>query len=126
MPRVTTATSVAGSRHSLNREQEPLKPGCATSQVASQRSLTPSGAPPSGIEVISIGTTKTVMPPPASPQDGTSQDVKAIVQEMVNSSLTELGVIPQDIPTQSQAQAPTVDPEHPQIEDISEGEDFQP
>ena len=108
-----TASSVVGSRHSLNREQEPLKPRCATSQVASQRSLTPSGAPPSGIEVISI-------------QDGTSQDVKAIVQEMVKSSLTELGVIPQDIPTQSQAHSPTVDPEHPQIEDISEGGDFQP
>ena len=76
---VTTAASVTGSRHSPNREQAPLKHRRASSQVASQRSRTPSGAPSSGTEVISTGTTKTVKPPPASPQDKTSHDVKAMV-----------------------------------------------
>ena len=100
-----------------------MKARRASSQVASQRSLTPSGDPPSGIEVISTGTTKTVMPFPAtSPQDGTSQDVKAMVQDMVKSSLTQLGVIPQDTPTQSQSQYCGSGPS--QIEDISEGEIF--
>ena len=46
-----------------------------------------------------------------------------MVQDIVKSSLTQLGVIPQETPTQSQAQSDTVDPEPPQIEDISsEGE----
>ena len=40
--RVMTATSVAGSRHSRKKEQAPRH---ASSQIASQRSLTPSGAP---------------------------------------------------------------------------------
>ena len=87
---VTTAASVAGNRHS-SKEQAPLKTRCASSQSASQRSLTPSRAPPSGIKVTNAGTTKTVKPPPASPQKGTSQDVKAMVQDMVKSFLTQLG-----------------------------------
>ena len=45
-----------------------------------------------------------------------------MVHYMVKSSLTQLGVIPQESPTQPQAQSSTVDPESPQIEDISEGE----
>ena len=44
--RVMTAASVTGSRHSCAKEQAPLKPRRASSQVASQRSLTPSGSPP--------------------------------------------------------------------------------
>ena len=45
-----------------------------------------------------------------------------MVQDMVKSSLIQLGVIPQDTPAQPQAQSSTVDPESPQIEDILEGE----
>ena len=45
-----------------------------------------------------------------------------MVQDTVKSSLTKIGVIPQDTPTQPQAQSSTVDLESPQIEDISEGE----
>ena len=78
--RVTTATSAAGSRHSHKKEQAPRH---ASSQIASQRSLTPSRAPPLGIEVISTGITQTVAPPPVSSQDGTSQNVKAMVQGIV-------------------------------------------
>ena len=98
--RVTTATSVAGSRHSRKKEQSPRQ---ASSQTASQRSQTPSGAPPSGIEVISTCITQTVVPPPVSSQDGANQEMKAMVQNIVKSSRTQLGVIPQDTPTQSQA-----------------------
>ena len=43
--RVATATSVAGSRHSRKKEQAPRR---ASSQIASQRSQTPSGAPLQG------------------------------------------------------------------------------
>ena len=63
-----------------------------------------------------------VKPAPASPQDRTGQDMKAMMQDMIRSSLTEFGVIPKDNPTQSQAQSITVDPESPQIVDLSEGE----
>ena len=60
------------------------------------------------------------MAPP--PQDGASQEVKAM-QDIVKLSLTQLGFIPQDTPTQSQAQSSNEDPEPPQIGDISsEGE----
>ena len=46
-----------------------------------------------------------------------------MVQDIVKSSLTQLRVIPQDTPTQSQAQSSTENPEPSQIEDISsEGE----
>ena len=61
--RVTAAAPVAGSSHSRTMEQAPLKPRRASSQVASQRSLTP---------------TRGSRPLPASPQDGTSQDVKEV------------------------------------------------
>ena len=44
--RVTTSASVTGSKHSRSKEQAPLKPRRASSQVASQRYLTPSGSPP--------------------------------------------------------------------------------
>ena len=88
---VTAAAPVAGSSHSCTREHSPLKLKCAmsSSQVAYQRSLAPTQGPPSGIKVTSTDTTKTVQPPPASPQDGTSQDVKAMVQDMIMSSLTQ-------------------------------------
>ena len=47
---------------------------------------------------------RTVKPPPARPQKGTNQDVKAMVQDMVKSTLTQLGeVIPQETPTQPQS-----------------------
>ena len=46
-----------------------------------------------------------------------------MVQDIFKSFLTRFGIIPQDTPTQSQAQSPTVDLEHPQIEGTSsEGE----
>ena len=58
-----------------------------------------------------------------SSQDEASKDVKAMVQDIVKSSLTQLGVIPQDTPTQSQSQSSTEVSEPPQMEDISsEGE----
>ena len=44
----TTTASVAGSKRSHKKEQAPSK---ASSQIASRRSQTPSGAPPSGISV---------------------------------------------------------------------------
>ena len=46
--RVTAAASGTGSRHSCHKEQAPLKPTHASSQVAAPRTLTPSGAPPQG------------------------------------------------------------------------------
>ena len=46
-----------------------------------------------------------------------------MAQDIVKSSLTQLGVILHDAPTQSQAQFSNEDPEPPQTEDISsEGE----
>ena len=80
------------------REQAPVKPKHVISNVTSQRSL----VPPSGVKVTSTITTKTVKPPHASPQDGTGQDMKAMVQDMIRSSLTKSGVIPKETrPTQS-------------------------
>ena len=116
------AAPLAGSSHSLKQEQAPLKARCASSQVTPQRSWTPTQAPPSRIKVTSTVTTKTVKTLPASPQDGTGQDVKAMVQDMVNSSLPQLGVILQETPTQLQSQTSTVDPESSQLVDTSEGE----
>ena len=100
---VATATSVAGSRHSLRKEQAPRH---AASQIASQRSRTPSGAPPSRIEVISTGISQTVTPPPVSSQDGASQEVKAMVLPD-----TTWSYLLQDTTTQSQAQSSNEDPE---------------
>ena len=60
----------------------------------------PRPPPPSGIQV-STGIAQTVAPCPVSSQDGAKQEVKAMVQDIVKSSLTQLGVIPQDVPTQS-------------------------
>ena len=68
----------------LEKEQVPRR---ASSQIASKRSQTPSG-----IEV-STGIVQTVAPPPVSSQDGTNQEVKAMVQDIVKSCLTQLGVI---------------------------------
>ena len=82
------------------------------------------GGSPSGIEVISTGISQTVASTTVT-QDGASQNVEAMVRDLVKSSLTQLGVIPQETPDQSRAQSDTVDPESPQIEDISsEGEIF--
>ena len=47
-----------------------LESSRASSQVASQRSLTPRAPPPPGIKATSAVITKTVKPLPASPQDG--------------------------------------------------------
>ena len=64
----------------------------------------------------------TVKPPPASPQDRTGQAMKAVVQDMVKSSLTQFGVIPKETLPQPQAQSITVNPESPQTVDLLEGE----
>ena len=111
--RVVTATSFAGSRHSRRKEQATSH---ASSQIAARRSQTPSVT-----EVISTGIS-TVAPPPVTSLDGVGPiDVKAIVQDIVKSYLTQLGVILQDIATQSQVQSLNEDPEPAQIEDISSG-----
>ena len=107
---VMTTASVPGSRCSRKKEQVPRR---SCSQIASKRSQTPSG-----IEA-STGVTQTAAPPPVSSHEGASQEVQAMVQDMVKSSLTQLGVIPQETPTQSQVQSSNEDPEPPQIEDIS-------
>ena len=108
---VMTTASVPGSRCSRKKEQAPRR---ACSQITSKRSQTPSGATPSGIEA-STGVTQTAAPPPVSSHEGASQEV----QDMVKSSLTQLGVIPQETPTQSQVQSSNEDAEPPEIEDIS-------
>ena len=75
--------------------------------MASKGSQTPSGAPPSGIEDGSQN-----VAPPTPSQEGASQTTK-----------TQLGVIPQESPYQSQSQSDTRVVEPPQLEDISsEGE----
>ena len=74
----------------------------------------------SGIKDTSTVTTETVKPPPASPQDGTGQDIKAVMQDVIRSFLTEFGVIPKANTPQSQS--PTVDKETPEAIDRSEGE----
>ena len=51
------------------------------------------------------------MAPPTPSQEGASQTTK-----------TQLGVIPQESPDQSQAQSDTIEVKPPQLEDISEGE----
>ena len=86
-----SAAHMAGSSCSHTQEQAPLKPKHASSQVTSQRSPVPTQGPPSGIKVPSTITTKTVKPPPARPQDGTGQEMKSVVQDMIRSSLTQLG-----------------------------------
>ena len=80
--RVRSATSVRGSKHTRRQEQAPEGAG---SQLASQRSQTPSG-----IEVTSTDISQTVAPP-IPRQDGASQNMKTMVQGLVKSSLTQLG-----------------------------------
>ena len=75
-----------------------------SSQVASQQSQAPLGAPHSGTEVISTGISQIVAPPLASSQDGASQNVEGMLQDLVKSSRT---------------QSDTVDLEPTQIEVIS-------
>ena len=82
--RVRSATSVRGSKCTRGKEQAPES---ASSQFAPQRSQTPSGAHPSGIEVVSTGVSQTVAPPTPS-QDGASQNMETMVQGLVKSSLT--------------------------------------
>ena len=48
--------------------------------------------------------------------------MKAMMQDMIRSSLTEYVVIPKAGPTQSQSQSIAVDKETPQVVDLSEGE----
>ena len=116
------AAPVAKNTRTLTQEQAPFKPKRASSQVASQRSLAPTQGRPSGIKVTSTITTKTVKPLPASPQVGTDQDMNAMVQDMIRSSLTQFGVIPKKTPTQLRAQSFTMEPVSPQKVDLSEGE----
>ena len=87
-------TMPRGSRDK-RRVQTPVS---VSTQLAPQRSHTPSGAPPSGIEEVS----QTVVPPTSS-HDGASQDKRTAVQGLVRTSLTQLGVIPQESAEQSQA-----------------------
>ena len=105
--RPATSTTTRGSRSTCRQEQAPEG---ASSQLTSQQSQTPtpSGAPPSGIEVNYTGVSQTVAPPTPS-QDGASQNMETAVQglSLVKSSLTQFGVIPQEAPDQSQAQSDT-------------------
>ena len=113
------APSVRSSQTPISQEQVSIKLKHASSQATSQRSLPLKQSLPSGIKVTSTVTTKTVRFPPASPQDGTDQDMKAMMQDMIRSSLTEYLVIPDASPTQSQSI--TLDKETPQVIDLSEG-----
>ena len=109
-----SAAPVAESSCSHTQEEAPLKMSKrASSQVTSQRSLAPTQVPPSGIKVTSTITTKTLKPHPASPQDGSGKDMKAKVQDMIRSSLTQFGVIPEETPTHPQAQSIVVDRGNP-------------
>ena len=88
--------SVRSSRICTSQEQASIKPKCASFQFTSQRSLPPKKGFLSGIKVTSTVTTKTVKLPPTSSrseQDGTgqAQDFKAMMQDMIRSSLTVLG-----------------------------------
>ena len=77
-PALYNAMQSAGAPHSAALQPIPilgtgtLKSSRASSQVASQRSLTPRPPPPPppGIKATSAVITKTVKPLPASPQDG--------------------------------------------------------
>ena len=97
-------TTPRGSRDKRG-EQTPVS---VSSQLAPQRSQTPLGAPPSGIEEVS----QTVAPP-TSIQDGASQDKRTVIQGSVRTSLTQLGVIPQESPEQSQVQSESGEVEPP-------------
>ena len=61
-------------------------------------------------------------PPPAIPQDRTGQDMKAMVQDMIRSSLIQLGVISKETLTQSKVQPIVVHLESPHIVNHLEGE----
>ena len=115
----SAAPSVRSSRTHTSQEEAPIKPKRASSPVAYQRSLPLEQGFPSGIKVTSTVTTKTVKPPPASPrseQDGTGQDLTAMMQDIIRPSLTEFGVISKANPSQSQSL--TVDKETPQVTDF--------
>ena len=64
----SAALSVRSSRIHPSQEQAPIKPKCAGSQAASQRSLSLKKGYPSGMKVTSMVTTKTVKLSPASPR----------------------------------------------------------
>ena len=115
------APSVRSSQTRISQEQVSIKLKHASSQATSQRSLPLKQGLPSGTKVTSTVTTKIVKSPPASPQDGTGQDMKAMMQDKIRSSLTEYMVIPDASPTQSQSQSITLDKETPQVIDLSEG-----
>ena len=116
----SAAPSVRSSLTRISQEQLPIKSKRASSQVTSKKSLPLKQGLPSGIKFTSIVTTKIVKPPPASPQYGTGQDMKAMMQDMIRSSLTDYGVIPQASPTQSQSII--VYTKLPQAVELSEGE----
>ena len=67
----SAAPSVRSSWTHISQEQASIKQKRASSQAVSQRFLPLKQGPPSGIKVTGTVTTKTVKPPPASPQDGT-------------------------------------------------------
>ena len=95
-----------------SQEQAPIKAKCASSQSATYRSFSLKRDCPSSIHVTSTVTIKTVKPLPASPKrevdrPGQAQDlaslrndIKATMQDMIKSSLTEFGVIPKANPPQ--------------------------
>ena len=78
--------------------------------------------------------TKTVKLPPTSPKHeqyrpkpaldlaSFKMDLKAMMQDMIKSSLTEFGVIPKANPPQSESQFISVDKETSQIPEPLEGE----
>ena len=109
------------AEHILFRNRHPLNQNVLVPKLHLKDPF-PFNRPHSGIKVTSTVTAKTVKPPPASPQDGTGQDMKAMMQDMIRSSLTEYGVIPKASPTQYQSQSIAVDTETPQVVELSEGE----
>ena len=93
-------SSNAAMRRSVNGS---LNQSVLVPQAAYQRSFPLKKGFPRGIKVTSMVTTKTVKPPPTSPsvvQDktGQAQEFKAMMQDIIKSSLNELGVIPKADP----------------------------
>ena len=118
----SAAPSARSSRtRFFSQEQAAVMPKHASPQVASQRPLPLKQGLPSGIKVTSTVTAKTVKPHPASPQDGTGQDMKVMMQGIIRSSLTKYGVTPKTTPRQPQSQSIAADTESPQVVELSEG-----
>ena len=84
-----TKSAARSSKTHISHKQAPVMPKRASSQVTSQRSLPLEQGLPSEIKVTSTVTAKTDKPPPDSPRDEPGQDMKAMMQDMIRSSLTE-------------------------------------